>query len=48
MNNITKIAANHLAIVNETPEINPNAPATIATIKKIIAQTNPVPSLFFV
>ena len=42
MNNITKIIANHFAIVYETPEINPNPniPATIATIKNNIAQIN--------
>ncbi len=50
INNITKITANHFAIVNETPDIspNPNTQATIATIKNTIAQTNqpPTPFLF--
>jgi len=42
INNITKIIANHFAIINETPEIspNPNIPATIATIKNSIAKIN--------
>ena len=37
-----KIIANHLAIVKETPEINPNPkiPATTATIKKTMAHIN--------
>lgn len=42
MNSITKIIANHFAIVIETPEINPNpnALATIAIIRNIIAHAN--------
>ena len=42
MNNITKIIANHLAIVSETPEMspNPNIAATMANIKNITAPTN--------
>ena len=52
INNITKIIANHFAIVNETPEIipNPNIPATIATPKNINAQINQLvtPFLFIV
>jgi hypothetical protein len=42
MNNITNMIANHLAITNEVPEINPNPniPATIETIKNSIAQIN--------
>lgn len=47
-NNITKITANHFAIVNETPEIipNPNNPEMIATIKNITAQTNQFDVIF--
>ena len=42
MKRITKIIANHFAIENETPEINPNpnTPATMATTKKIIAHVS--------
>ena len=41
-NNTAKIIANHFAIVNEIPEINPNPniPATMDTTKNIIAQIN--------
>lgn len=47
-NNITKIIANHFAIVYETPEMNPkpNIPATIAIIKNNKAQINQVPTPF--
>ena len=40
--NITNITANHFAIANERPEINPNpnVAATIANIKNINAQIN--------
>jgi len=42
MNNITKIIANHLAIVNDNPEMspNPNIPETKANIKNTTAQNN--------
>jgi hypothetical protein len=51
INNTTKITANHFAIVYETPETspNPNAPATIATTKKSIAQINqPATAFLFI
>ena len=48
MNRTIKIKNNHLAIVIEVPAItpNPNNPATIATIRKNIAQANQPPTPF--
>lgn len=52
INNITKIIANHFAIVKETPETspNPNIPAIKATIINSIAQISQLvnPLLFIV